>query len=284
MNRRLPREVCEFFRRTPRARAVYVEGLTDKKILERAFFDCGRDDITVYAIDSTIDFSGSGINPGRSNKARCIALAEFLASCEYAKEKAVCVVDADQDYYCDAAKPNEFLIYTEHADLLLYFAKAPVLSYGLGHLIPGSVDAEELVRELLQASHVLFKVRRSVQTICPEIAFVEDVRNSCTFTTGGTVTVNVDRLMQQILNPVRKMSLMNELRLAIDQTQTRDDLPISRQICGHDFVQLLRGILIKLGHGPVEEPLVQSLLLAGQAGADLCKTNLIREIFARLSF
>jgi hypothetical protein len=277
-------ELCASLQFTRDARSVFVEGKTDARILNRAFMDCGHPEIIAYDID-TIDFAGVQ-NVPHSNKERCIRVAQALSECRSARGKAVCIVDADHDWYDGCGGNSEFLVRTEHADLTLYFAKESVLKYLTIHILGEGIELDALLTQVYDICTTLFAARKALRELDSSIAFVDDAGTACDIV-NSRIVLNVERLIAQILSPANAMKRAHELRGAIDAFVVRTDLDITAQMNGHDFVRVFRYALVKFGRrkfsGSVPEAAVEAMMYAAQAAADLCSSRLLLEVVTRLN-
>lgn len=285
IQRRRYRDLYAYFAHTRDARVVYVEGLSDARILNRAFVDCGRSEIVAYSVDS-VDFDDVGDVP-RSNREKCRLIARlFQDQCvDVASGKALCVIDADFDHYDGTACCDPFLVLTDFADLTLYFAHPAVLSYSATHIFGDEARAVDILNQVHAACMTLFAARRGLREIAPQIGFVDDPGKACVFV-GTTVSVDIDRLVAQILSPAGAMRNADALKCYIEQFAFRRDISERCQMQGHDFVAVLRVALAKLGRGrfsnAVPATAVEAMIYGAQAAVDFCSSELLRTVFQKL--
>ena len=278
-------EICAYISRTIEARAVFVEGPTDARILNRAFVDCGRPEIIAYPI-TTVNFDDIPDTPN-SNRSKCLLVAAMLASqCpDSGSGKVLCVVDSDFALYdCDLT-PLPFVVYTDHADLLLYFAQENVLNYLTAHILGDNVSLTSVLDQVFDVCTSLFAARYALRRIAPTIGFVDDPSRACLFE-NERIVLDKARLAAQILSPRNAMTHSADLQREMARVVPRSDLPITAQINGHDFVSIFRYALVRFGRGRVTraftDAAVEAMIYAAQPAARLCETSLIRTIAARI--
>jgi hypothetical protein len=287
MQKRRIEELHNAIRLTRTSRFLYVEGKTDARILNNALIDCGRRDIDVLDVE-TVDFSNlpAAENPGLSsnNKLKCIKIAQFLYDKQPSIEgKVLCLVDADTDLYYDNLISNPYLVYTSHADLTLYFAQESVLRYWIPHVFGDLADTKDLLDQIKRVCSEFFRLRLALREFDAAIGFPIDAISTCSFKS-GRLSVDLERLIRKLVGTMNRYA---EFRKIYDRTMIRESLHDLAQMNGHDFIDVLRSMLIAGGRGRFSRNnpscTVEALAYAGQSGALLCDTPLISTIIERIS-
>jgi hypothetical protein len=147
--------------------------------------------------------------------------------------------------------------------------------YPLGSLLP----------QIYAACESAFRLKLALRSVEAKLPFVDDVTRSCARDAGAQLSIDINQVLDRVLNQAHRIDLVQRVRDAFAAVRIRNDILPTAQMRGHDFVQILLFTIIKLAKSKMStltDAHTEAMLYAAQASIDLCATNLVRNVFARL--
>jgi hypothetical protein len=201
-NRRSIEELLARYELEPTLQDVYVEGPTDRALVELALTTLGAGHrIRAYEIEG-IDvpaeiLRSSGLSS--SNKSRVIALADELQvrSARDLRQNVVCLADRDFDGMLGRLRSLDLLVYTSRASLDAILATPSVVQKLLSVVLLAQQSADELIAQMLPILHERFLQRIA----CDELGIGPthpDLTRLCTFD-GQTLTCDIHTFAGRLL-------------------------------------------------------------------------------------
>jgi hypothetical protein len=186
----------------PTVRDLYVEGESDKRLLEWFLQERGIEKAEVYPA-SLIEVSASllakhGLDNG-SNRAKIIALSAELAESVPKPSQVRCIVDRDFEEYIPIGINNSILLLTDYNSMELYlFNRKTVnkfIKIVLGGLRLGSEDLLESAGKVLEAIYVFRLANQKLAWNMQWIPFTRyvDVGDSLSFRSEAFVSAYLQK-------------------------------------------------------------------------------------------
>lgn len=240
------REVVAIAKFEPGFRSVFVEGVSDKYLVENFLSRNLISGVGVYAIEM-IDLEekfGEGMNEAvveelrSNNKKRVVFLAEQLRS-ETGSDgfPVLCIIDRDWDFVLGENCSCLFLHYTDYNSMELYLFKKDVIERFLrqGHRI-NNVDVRALMDSLSKVARQLFHVHCIVHE--NRKSMVEN-KKDLEFDKGTCVcSLDLDSFWRKTMNKCELTAKASKLRMLYD-TRIAKSCDARMEMRGHDFVGLL---------------------------------------------
>lgn len=245
IEKRTLEELIAMYSLHPEMRDIYVEGITDKLILERFLKKNKAADFQIIEVDS-IDFSNSyHSNPElkRNNKRKIVFLSE-----EFEKQFAskinglVCIADKDFDEIRGEITTNNYLLYTDYSGLELYFFNPQIIKIFYKSILHGfPITPRKTISELGKVLSDKFLIRLAI-AIRGEIkdeSKITDIKKSVSIDKAtGTISFDTFSHLRKILNNAglnKEFNIYTDL-ITLNKTKCTND--IRNYIRGHDFVRL----------------------------------------------
>jgi hypothetical protein len=202
-DRRSIEELLARYELEPSLQDVYVEGPTDRALVELGLSGLAPvDRLRVYEIDD-IDVPGDllrskGLPIG--NKSRLIALAEELqvATTRNLRGSVVCLADLDFDGALVSRRPLDLLVYTSRASLDAVLITPNVVRKLLVVVLLADQSPDELLDQMLPILNERFLQRLA----CAELGIVSthpQLARVCTFD-GHTLRCDTDTYLARLLH------------------------------------------------------------------------------------
>jgi hypothetical protein len=247
--RRTIEELIARYELEPTLKDIYVEGYSDKILLEWFLSHTSIEDVIIYEI-STVEVPYERIRELRledNNRGRVIALAFALhsgASIDLTNTLA-CIADTDFDNLLGKKYECPILIFTGYTAIELYLYNADVIGKYLGLVITNfPYDAAVVLEAMTSTLTELFLIRIANQ----ELKFgIEPLPldKFCTIE-NGQVLFDRDKYIVRYLNKGAKLSDRGSFEEFIETIRVRLTHDPRMHIHGHDFINLLHLYITKI--------------------------------------
>jgi hypothetical protein len=246
--RSLPAEIAAKIRLEPTLVNYYVEGRNDVQILAPLVRGlCGR--ARVLEIDQVdlpaCELFAAGLDD--SKRCRLLYLANYLSQhLVPAVAGIACIVDLDFDELLDLQRPSEYLVVLQRIGIESYYAEHSIVSkalHAIDSTLPFTVGLwDSMVDCLVQL--FLLRAANVMQNWC--MAWLPPT--ACPNLTEGNVTLESATFRTRYLSKNARLASEAEFVDALDKIRVRaEQIPRSRLIRGHDFVQILRWYVAQSG-------------------------------------
>jgi len=266
---------------------IYVEGNTDKHLIEWFLEKQGYQDFAVYEIE-TINISMGGMKLNDSNRSRVIALAlEMQNQLSVTPKHITCIADKDFDWLFEQDYECEYLLFTDYSSMEMYLFNEKVINKFL-HLVMSisKIQAHEIITHLSPLLEDLFLIRASNQALQLGMTWLSFER--CSKLKKKTIEFQTKTFIDRYLNKnnqlAQKTLFINkheELRL-----QSRSIAEIRCKIRGHDFIEVLhwylRHFLPKARNNAYDSEAIRGSLLACVEVEDLKQEGLFKCLLTRM--
>lgn len=245
-------EIVTLYELEPDLRDIYVEGITDKLILDRFMekYDF-NDDINVKLI-SDIDFSEItdkySFEIRRNNKNKLIALSkEILESKEFEKiNNLTIIVDKDFDTIFNSFEINKYVKYTDYNSIELYLFN----ENSINNFFKNSRGFPVSVENTLNSLRIILKDCFILGAIFYEDKIGKDDRVDYLKSIEikkTNISFCLKKHLQKDLNKLAKISELNLYEKRINDLKSEilefDEKDLIR---GHDFIEIFHDYFIKV--------------------------------------
>lgn len=225
----------------PELRDIYVEGTTDKNLVQWFLRQKRQQDFVVYEID-TVDIPAERLEElelSNNNRGRVIALAlDMQSQFSALPPHLTCIADKDfdflfwKDYNCD------ILLFTDYCSIEMYFFNETILdkffSLALGL---SRRQAKEVLDKVSKVLEELFLIRAANQALGMNMQWL-DFKDCCKVKV-TEIEFYSEKFIDKYLN---KNSQMSKKQLFVAKLQELRKNEIAERRCkmrGHDFIELL---------------------------------------------
>ena len=239
--RRTLHELVTRYQLEPELCDIYVEGKTDKILLEWFLEQRGVKNFAVYEIDTveipTQKLFELGLND--SNRSRVIALALEIQKQFTELPHFTCIADKDFDWLFENDYICQHLLFTDYTSLEIYLLNEFILDKFLRlSLRLTEVEAKKIISTLSQILEEIFLIRATNEALQLNMRWLEDFGGCCQVKK-NQVIFDSETFIQKYLNKNSKMSekllFVNKLK----ELRTKKLQDMRYQIHGHDFIELL---------------------------------------------
>ncbi|NER36102.1 MAG: hypothetical protein F6J93_19305 [Oscillatoria sp. SIO1A7] len=274
---------------SPKLRDIYVEGSSDKNLLEWFLREKGQRDFSIYEID-TVEIPAEKLQElgvSNNNKGRIIALAfELERRLSPLHLDLTCIADRDFDVLFDKEYECEFLLFTDYSSMEMYLWDESILNkfltLGLG---TSGVSAEGVLSKLAPVLEEVFLIRAANEALELKMEWL-DFTKSCS-SSKYEIVFKDDEFIDKYLNKNSQRANKQRFVEKIQQLRSVDIRETRSKIRGHDFINLLCWCMKKelsKKKRELDKPENMTGYLWLAAGADrLAQEGLFRRLLSRLS-
>ena len=233
----------------PQLRDIYVEGSSDKSLIEWFLKEMGIDGAVVYEICTVqIDKEKVAVyGEEDNNKGRVITLAHEMESI-LGKEalQITCIADSDFDLILNKKYDCRLIIFTDYSSLEMYLFNENCMDKYFRLCIQGfSINVNETMDCLSKVLQEVFLIRLANKLLGLNMTWITFER--CCKVGDGSIIFDVDDYITRYLNsngwPVEKRKFVD----FIEDWRPRLKKECRCQMHGHDFIELLAWFISKHG-------------------------------------
>ena len=284
-------EIITLIKLEPTLSCIYVEGPTDKRIIEKFICQIGLNNINVYSID-TIDFSQ--LYPDKpflidNNKEKAIELSMQLDKLVDEKSrKIMCVVDKDFDDLLGSFPTNRFLYRTDFTCMEMYTFNIPCLDHFINNVLFGfPIEPEIIISEIGKVLIELFFIRYAISILFTkqmEYDYI-DVKKVCVIDKDcGEIQFNKNEYLYRMLNKLEEISRKREYEVLIIDITRKCTSDIRNYIHGHDYIHLLSIYIKRIKNIELKnEDILNRILFLCLDFKELIQYQLFKNIILRFS-
>ncbi|TWR25118.1 hypothetical protein FPZ43_16720 [Mucilaginibacter pallidiroseus] len=247
-------EIILLYQLEPNTKDIFVEGISDKLILERFIEKNGLDDIKVLQVHE-INFSSLYTqNPKikSNNRAKLIELNTLLES--NFSEKLIgisIIIDRDFDEVLNRLPLGRYLYVTDYNSLELYLFNPHTLDIFYKNIIRSfPINGAETIRLLTPILIDNFFVRLALKKDghIPDDKFTPFNKTFLIDKSKLKVTFDPHKHIQKVLNNVRKTSELQDFIYHFNEAKEKASFGHKNIIRGHDFIALLYELINKVNN------------------------------------
>jgi len=233
----------------PKIRDVYVEGSSDKSLIDWFLKEMGIDGVVVYEI-STVEIDAEKVaehGEENNNRGRVITLAYEMESM-FGNEalQITCIADNDFDLILNKKYDCGLILFTDYSCLEMYLFKENCMDKYFKLCLQGfSVNVNEIMDCLSKVLQEVFLIRLANKVLGLNMTWITFDR--CCSVSDKGIILDVDDYITRYLNsngwPVKK----KEFFAVIEDWRPRLRNDCRCQMNGHDFMELLAWFISKHG-------------------------------------
>lgn len=277
-------ELVALYELNPELRDVYVEGESDKSLLDWFFQEGKMDGVEVAVID-TVEVpqeTVGGYGFENNNRGRVIALAHELQT-HLGRDcvSATCVADSDFDRALGKRYSCRLLLFTDYTSRELYFFDTRSITKVLQLAVGGfQKSARNVLTEITSALVDMFVIRMANAVLGWNVRMLP-FEGCCRVVAAGVVfdsNAYIDRCLDQSQRRGEKDCFLDAVkrcraRLAADRRQN---------IHGHDFVVLLSWYIREhRGFRRITRPAIETSLFTSVELRQLAEQGMFRQLLRR---
>lgn len=222
---------------------VYVEGTSDKGLLDRFFEECGRTEVNVYEI-ATVEVPATLVRKlglENNNRGRVIALARVLYEELDGTSQARGVVDADLSYVLEEKESCPLVFMTDYTSMEMYFFNSKSLKKFILAACPSlGISAVDLLDTISPILEKLFYARVANRVLAWNLRSVPFARSCKVIVKPFRVRLDLDNYIKRYLEKNGRMKHLKEFTNTLKRWQKKSALIDARyRIHGHDFLEVV---------------------------------------------
>lgn len=238
-------EVISICKLEPSTKNIYVEGISDKLVIDNFLKKQKKSDISVCNIDC-IDYSEvfTGMPPENikvmkeSNKEKVAYLALKVE-----KEVENChllgIIDRDLDFVNNHVKSGKYLSYTDYNSMEMYLFSYDNIDALLKNSfrITTNVNVDNFMKSIGDVCRVLFYIRAYLESSNGSI--VDFKKNLSYDKQDNTCSLDIEKYINKIAQANRMVCSFDGLYKEIQEKLAKSVDDIRLEIKGHDFIKVL---------------------------------------------
>jgi hypothetical protein len=223
---------------------IYVEGKTDKLLIEWFLDEKQLPDFAVYEID-TVEIPAQllfeqGLKD--NNRSRVIALALYIND-KLSKTPLhiICIADKDFDWLFGKEYQCDLLLFTDYSCLEMYlFNEVTLDKYLRLGLRLSQPTAREVLNQVSRVLEELFLIRATNETLELNMRWLEKFGGCCNLNKkNNQIEFDSTTFITKYLNSNRNHSQQSIFRIKLEELRAKELIEIRYKIHGHDFTELL---------------------------------------------
>ncbi|MEH2461249.1 hypothetical protein [Nostoc sp.] len=242
--RRTLDELVERYELEPDLCDIYVEGKTDKLLIEWFLDQKEHQGFVVYEID-TVEIPArllfeQGLKD--NNRSRVIALALYIQD-KLSKTPLylTCIADKDFDLLFGKEYQCDLLLFTDYSCLEMYLFNEVVLDKYLRlGLRLSQPRAREVLNQVSRVLEDLFLIRATNEALELNMRWLEKFGDCCNLNKkNNQIQFDFTTFINKYLNSNRNHSQESIFRIKLEELRAKELIEIRYKIHGHDFTELL---------------------------------------------
>jgi hypothetical protein len=266
-------QLIQLYNLEPTIAEIYVEGVTDRAVIEQFLEKNGIEDVQVKEIES-IDFSELYTQNEKlrnNNKAKVIELGEQIKERVKGHRLITCIVDSDMDELLGISYSNPYLLTTDYTCLEMYtFNEACIDKFYRVVLHSFPITPAKSLTEMGGALEELYLIRYSINKLGTvegefDLLSFDAFKAVCPVSKrDGKITFDAVEYLNRLLNSRGKNSKKGMYTDVIRDARLKLKPDKRFQIHGHDFISLFHHYIetIKNQKRISEDALVGCLFLS----------------------
>ncbi|NJM59380.1 MAG: DUF4435 domain-containing protein [Oscillatoriales cyanobacterium RU_3_3] len=243
--RRKLKELIARYELEPSLCDIYVEGLTDKFLIQWFLDKLGIDNYAIYEID-TVEIPANelfelGLND--SNRGRVIALALKLG--DYFRgnlPSVICIADRDFDYLLGSSEfDSNLLLLTDCTSIEMYLFNSSVLEKFVKlALRTDNLTSTKIIKNLAPILEEMFLLRAANHELKYGMEWlVGSSLKRCLKRKGDRAEFNSNDFIEKYLNKNSRISDKSNFLCKVQELRQKNIEDVKNKIRGHDFIDLL---------------------------------------------
>ncbi len=269
---------------------IYVEGNTDKHLIEWFLAEEGFQDFAVYEIE-TINIPMAKLNDMKlndSHRSRVIALAlEMQNQLSVTPKHLTGIVDKDFDWLFEQHYECEYLLFTDYTSMEMYLFNEKVITKFL-HLVVGlsKIQAHDMLSHLSPILENLFLTRATNEALQLGMSWLSFER--CCKLKNQAIEFQTTTFIERYLNKNNQLAQKTLFINKREALRLQSDSLLEKRckIRGHDFIDVLhwyiKHFLPKARKNAYNTEVIRGSLLGCVEIEDLKQEELFKRLLERL--
>ncbi len=265
----------------PELKNIFVEGLSDKLVIDNFLEDNSVSDCTVFEIGD-IDFSDIPNAPSRNNKDKVIFLSQMIEKEieTQASSHTLCIVDLDADWVLNKKRTSPYLSYTDYNSLELYLFKETYIARLLSNTfrIAKKIDIPDFMASIHKVCRQLFYIHCILEPYCGNMV---DTKKDLSFEKNTfSCTLDIDSYWTKTMQTNKMTACASEKKQQFDSYCQNHVDDCRMEIKGHDFIHILYECVRKYKHVDMSEEEMANTFWVYLNNAELCSEPLFSRILS----
>lgn len=233
----------------PTIRDIYVEGNSDKVIIEWLLQNVGLEDVVVYEIDTVNvpyeELVRLGLNDSKRSRVITLAFALHSGASIDLTPIVACIADTDFDFILEKTYNCPILIFTGYTSIEAYLYNEDVIRKFLTLVIRNfPYESAVVMSELAPVLRDLFLIRLANQELDMELEYMSFER--CCTVSGSQLHFDIDSYIYRYLNKGALLSKREDFERMIARYREKISGDSRMYIHGHDLISLLLFYIAKI--------------------------------------
>lgn len=251
-DKRRVNEVIALYELEPNLNDIYVEGITDKLVVERFLQKYRISDVNVIMVED-IEFSAMyDEHPDIicNNKRKLVVFCKLLGMAfQNALEGIAVIVDRDFDEIKGALQNNHYIHYTDYNSLELYLFDENVLNIFYRNILKNFPYNGKYTLDIIGPILIekfLIRLVLEINGPFPKEKITDLYKSISVDKNTGVIKFDPEHHLDKILNNIKKTKDKADFIGQIEEFRKKLSAEKRRNIRGHDFIHLLFGFINKI--------------------------------------
>lgn len=243
--KRTVEEIISICKLEPSTKNIYVEGISDKLVIENFLKKQKINDISVFDIDC-IDFrevfakmSPSELNVLKDSNKEKVAFLALKVEKEAGNCHFLGIIDRDLDFVNNHIKSGKYLSYTDYNSMEMYLFSYDNIDALLRNSfrITSNVNVDNFMKSIGHVCRILFYIRAYLESSNGSV--VDFKRNLSYDRKDNACSLDIKNYISKIAQANKMVCGLDGLHKEIEEKLAKSVGDIRLEIKGHDFIKVL---------------------------------------------
>lgn len=243
--KRTVEEIISICKLEPSTKNIYVEGISDKLVIDNFLKKQKINDISVFDIDC-IDFrevfakmSPSDLNIQKDSNKEKVAFLALKVEKEAGNCHFLGIIDRDLDFVNNHIKSGKYLSYTDYNSMEMYLFSYDNIDALLRNSfrITSNVNVDNFMKSIGHVCRILFYIRAYLESSNGSV--VDFKRNLLYDRKDNTCSLDIKNYISKIAQANKMVCGLDGLHKEIEEKLAKSVGDIRLEIKGHDFIKVL---------------------------------------------
>lgn len=243
--KRIVEEIISICKLEPSTKNIYVEGISDKLVIDNFLKKQKINDISVFDIDC-IDFrevfakmSPSDLNILKDSNKEKVAFLALKVEKEAGNCHFLGIIDRDLDFVNNHIKSGKYLSYTDYNSMEMYLFSYDNIDALLRNSfrITSNVNVDNFMKSIGHVCRILFYIRAYLESSNGSV--VDFKRNLLYDRKDNTCSLDIKNYISKIAQANKMVCGLDGLHNEIEEKLAKSVGDIRLEIKGHDFIKVL---------------------------------------------
>lgn len=243
--KRTVEEIISICKLEPSTKNIYVEGISDKLVIDNFLKKQKINDISVFDIDC-IDFrevfakmSPSDLNILKDSNKEKVAFLALKVEKKAGNCHFLGIIDRDLDFVNNHIKSGKYLSYTDYNSMEMYLFSYDNIDALLRNSfrITSNVNVDNFMKSIGHVCRILFYIRAYLESSNGSV--VDFKRNLLYDRKDNTCSLDIKKYISKIAQANKMVCGLDGLHKEIEEKLAKSVGDIRLEIKGHDFIKVL---------------------------------------------